>query len=707
MKVRCCAAVLALALVAAAPAVAADPPATLSSAEKQALMLDVLERFVPHAESYWRASDLREPRTGYFAAVGPGVTQPRGGGNLAMAYATLLRGRPHQQAFGGVDRAVLLEHAIQSIRHEALTNRLSGAGYNRWGNGTWQASLETYGWGYAAHLLWEHLDADTRALVERVVTAEADVLLTKHIESGTPGNTAAEDAAWNAPTPALAAVMFPDDPNGAAWEDKAKQLALNATSRAEDEAVTDLVDGRPVSEWMVSVNANPDHTLENHGFFNPIYQQVVHVNIGEAAMIYAQAGHALPEAFSFRTETIWDGILGPLAADDGDLIMTAGQDWTSKDYQHLDYLTVLATRMQRPAASVAESRALELVARRQSTHANGSILGQPQLGYESMLVKRLSAAWWNHELFGPAPQPTAEEYEADRERTAGVRQYPYVDIVQARQRDAFASMSWSGAQAMGLVVPSARGHEDDPILVAYTPRSLVGSASGAVGPYSCDCREDFFSTAGSIGPRRFSMTSFPDGTTMLLDRGEGSTFNAGFERIPGLTGERTVYSEGGEGLGDLPGRWANVADRFGMVVAGGGGLRARDVSAANPYRLLEGSATTGSGNRGALVLPLADHETTERLAGAVMQPDVPAEWSALYVRAADGTGRLAVARWGGPPEAELALTDERGGPVTSVPATIEGDTARASSSTLRRRCARGRSAATVPSSSTPVTRPRA
>src|SRR5918992_842565 len=226
MKVRCCAAVLALALVAAAPAAAAEAPATLSSAEKQALMLDVLERFVPHAESYWRESDLSEPRSGFFAAVGPGVTQPRGAGNMAMVYATLLTGRPHQATFGGVPRETMVEHAIQAIRHEALTSKLSGAGYNRWGAGTWQASLETYGWGYAARLLWDRLDADTRALVERVVTGEADILLTKPIESGTPGNTAAEDAGWNAPTPALAAVLFPDHPHRAAWEDRAKQLAL-------------------------------------------------------------------------------------------------------------------------------------------------------------------------------------------------------------------------------------------------------------------------------------------------------------------------------------------------------------------------------------------------------------------------------------------------------------------------------------------------
>jgi len=675
-RLSAAAAVLAVALVAAAPAPAADPPPTLSSAEKQAVILDVLERFVPHAESYWRASDLGEPRTGFFAAVGPGVTQPRGAGNMAMVYATLLTGRPQQATFGGVDREVMVEHAIEAIRHEALTNRLSGAGYNRWGGGTWQASLETYGWGYAATLLWDRLDDDTRALVERVVTAEADILLTKRIESGTPGNTAAEDAGWNAPTPALAAVLFPDHPNRAAWEDKAKQLALNAHSRAADEQSGELVDGRPLSDWMVSVNVNPDLTMENHGIFNPLYQQVVHVTIGEAAMIYGQAGQPLPEAFSFRAEEIWDRILGPLAADDGDLSLTAGQDWTSKDYQHLDYLTVLATRFKRADAAVAESRALQLVARRQATHVNGSILGQPQLGYESMLVKRLSAAWWNHELFGPSPRPTAEQYEADRERTGGVREYPDVEIVQARQRDAFASMSWSDAQAMGLVVPSARGHEEDPISVAYVPRSLVGSASGAVGPYACDCREDFFSTAGTIGARRFSMTSFPDGTTLLLDRGEGSSFNVGFERIPGLTGERPVYSQAGEGLGDLPGRWANVADRLGMVVAGGGGLRARDVTATNPYRLLEGSATTGSGNRGALLLPLADHATTERLAAAVDQPVTPAEWSALYGRAADGTGRLAVARWGGPGSAELVLRDERGAPVTSARATADGGEAR-------------------------------
>jgi hypothetical protein len=665
--------------LATASSAAAASPLALDDAAKQQQMLGILERFVPFAERFWKGSDLREPRTGYFNATGPGVTQPRGAGNVALDFATLLTARPDQAAFDGVPRSTLEEQAIQTIRHEALTSKLSGAGYNRWGQGTWQASLEMYGWGFAARLLWDDLDADTRALVQKVVTGEADILVTKAPAKGVDGDTGAEDNGWNAPAPALAAAMFPDDARRPAWDQAMSRHAVNASTRDQDrDAATPVIDGQPLSSWFAGAVVHPDLTMENHGYFNPIYQQVVHANMGEGAIIRAQGGLPVPDAFSFRTEQIWDQVLGPLVSDDGDIIMTAGQDWTSKDYQHLLYLSVLATRFHRADASVAESRALQLVARRQATHADGSIVGQPQLGYESMLIKRMSMAWWNHHLFGPSPVPTPQELAADRARTGGVHEYPYISVVQAPLRDAFVSMSWDDQRAMGLVVPTAAGHEDDPILAAYMPRSLIGAATGAPGPHSCECGTDRFSTAGSIGTRRFSMTAFPDGVTMLLDRGTGRTFNLGFEQIPGLTGERPVYSAGGEGLGDLTGTWANVADRLGMVVEGGAGLRASDVAGANPYRQLDGSKDTGSGNRGALVLPHSDHQETERLAGSVIQPDAPEGWSALYGRAPDRTGRLAVARWGGADNAQLTLTDDRGAPVTEGGETIDGDRAEAS-----------------------------
>jgi hypothetical protein len=648
-----------------------------SDTAKRETALAILERFVPHAEGYWKSkSDLREPQTAYYDAVGSGVTQPRGAGDIAFAYATLLAARPDQATFAGVPRDTLIEHTIQSIRHEALTNTLSGATYNRWGKGTWQASLETAGWAFAAHRLWDRLDDDTRALVRRVVTGEANILLTKAIASNEWGDTGAEDNAWNSTTLALAAVMFPDDANAVAWEERAIRLAMNASSTAADAADQDLVDGRPVSAWMASVNLHPDFTMENHGFFNPIYQQVAHVEIGEAAIAYAAAGHPLPQALSFRTDVVWDEILGRLATDEGDLALTAGQDWVSKDFQHLDYLAILATRFKRGDASVLESRALDLVVRRQAAHADGAILGQSQVGYETMLVKRMASVWWNHQLFGPSPEPSDEEFAAARARTSGVVQYRYSDFVAARLGNAFASMSWSSARPLALLVPSGAAHPEDPVFSYYAPANLLGSASGTIGPHSCACGSDRFSCAGTIGSRRFSMTAFPDGTALLLDVGQGSAFTYSLESIPGMTGERPIWSSSGSGLGALPGDWVNAADRLGLIVRGGAGISSAAVAGTNPTLLLTGSTDTGSGSRAAVLLPLVDHLRTAALAPYSTRLEMPDGWAALAARAGDDSLRVAVARWAGIATADLQVADERGAPVPEQDAVLEAGVAR-------------------------------
>lgn len=639
--------------------------------QKKAQIIEILEDFVPHAERFWRASDLAEPRTGRYAAAGPGVTQPRGAGQIAFVYATLLTAAPDRASFGGVPRETMIDHTIQSIRHEALTNSLSGAGYNRWGNGSWQAALETYPWAFAAHVLWDELDADTQALVERVVTREANILLTKPLASNEEGDTGAEDNAWNAPLPALAAVMFPSHPNASAWVQTAMRLAYNAHSTAADASDTTIYDGRPLKEWMGSVNLHPDLTLENHGFFNPIYQQVAHVNIGDAAIFFARAGRPIPDAFSFRTEEIWDQVLSRLATDDGDFAMPAGQDWTSKDYQHLCYLSILATRFGREEAAVLEGRALETVRRRQLTHGTGSLLGQPEIGYETMLAKRLAGAWWNHHLFGPSSSPSFDEYYAARENARGVAEYAYSDFVAGQLDKAFVSMSWDPTRPMGLVIPRGDANLSDPIFAYYAPGNLTGGASGTIGAHSTTFDDGGFSTAGTIGARRFSMTAFRDGTTILLDQGEGPTFTYSLESIPGVTGPRPVWSSAGAGLGNLPGQWLNAADRLGMIVRGGAGMRAAE---SGGTLQLTGSVDTGSGRRAALLLPLSDHEETEALDAFATQLDVPHGWSAFTGRAPDGSLRLAMARWAGHPSASITLSDPRGAPIPVQSSLIESGT---------------------------------
>lgn len=645
--------------------------AVLNDAEKQTAILNIIEVFVPHAIRFRRGSDLKETRTDWYDADGPGVTQPRGAGNLAFAFATLLQARPNASEIGGVPRGVLIEDIIQTIRHEALTSSLSGAGYNRWGNGTWQASLETYSWGFAAWLLWDSLDDETRTLVETVVTREADILITKPIASGEEGDSGAEDNAWNAPTPALASVMFPLHRNADTWRQTAIRLALNASSTEADATSSEVIDGAPLSQWMSSVNLHPDLTLENHGFFNPVYQQVTHVNTGDAALMYQVAGIPLPEAVSFRAETVWESVLMRLASDDGDLIMPAGQDWTSKDYQHLSYLSILATRFGRVDASVYESRAIETIGARQAATGNGAILGQPDLGYETMLVKRLAAAWWHHRLSGPSPEFDEAAFVAQRQSASGVKVFPHSDFIAARMEKAFVSMSWDSNRPMGLVVPN--GPAEDAVFSYYAPGSLVGDVVGQVRHHTCKCGETGFSTAGLIGEKQFSMTAFEDGTVILLDVGQGRTFTYALESIPGVTGERPVYSADGEGVGNLNGSWVNVADRLGMVVLGGAGISVQSAGGTSGGIEIIGSNGTGTGNRAAMLLPLADAETTAMRADTAVQPDVPDGWVSLAGRAADGSLRLAAARFGGPAVADVTLSDPRGAPAPEGYSELSGD----------------------------------
>jgi len=115
----------------------------------------------------------------------------------------LLTELPDREVFSPkkIKRSVMIDHARRAIRSVALANKTcthsDATTSNQWGGrdgsdrGHWQSGLETEHWVVAAHLLSEHLDADTKALVRQVATAEADLCI-KEIPPARPGNTAAE-----------------------------------------------------------------------------------------------------------------------------------------------------------------------------------------------------------------------------------------------------------------------------------------------------------------------------------------------------------------------------------------------------------------------------------------------------------------------------------------------------------------------------------
>jgi hypothetical protein len=691
----------ALVLLLAAPSARALTVRT--DADKKTALLDVMEAFVPRAESFWTRSNLGVARTDFFDADGDGVSQPRGAGAIAFVYATLLTARPAQATFGPtrVTRATMIDHVEQTIRHEAYTNDLLFTDPDptrdpyEWGSGEWQASPMTYNWGWAAQLLWndfvERRDGrttgdDTRAKVTQIVQYEADYLLRNKVpETITdPGDTEADPNSWNTGLLAAAAAMYPRHRDVRAWTEHAKDYAVNSSTIDADRSSTRLIDGVQLRDWASTVNLNDDLTLFNHGFFHPVYAQGVFQMLSDSMMFFESVGYAIPEAFTFRLAEIWDGVLAELAYEDGELLHPVGTDWVAHDMQHISYLALVATWLGRHDASALESVAIERVGARQAATRTGSLYGMPEIGYEAENVRTYAVAWWLHELFGPSPTSTQGQVDTARAASAGVHEYPDAELVTHRTDDSLNTISWSdadSAEPAGQIVPAARDHAGDEVFTRAIPKGMWGLTPGAVQSHSCECTSDSFSAAaisGASSPQRFmSMTSFPDGSALLLDRGTGtvgSTFRFGFEYIDGMTGPRPVTTndgvwEWGDGAVAPSGNWFNVADRFGLAVAGGAGIGIEEIGGTSPYIEIEGSRGAGSGNRGAIALPLATAAQTALLAPFVSQPTVSDSlWSAVTARGRDGAARIAVGRWGGAGTATISnMTSPFGAPIPDRP----------------------------------------
>jgi hypothetical protein len=654
----------------------------LSDTEKKELYLSMLEKFVERIEEFYLESDISEPNTGRYSAAGPGVTQPRGSSNISIILSLLLTEYPERDTFTSknIPRNVLMEHLIQNIRHNLLTSKGSGKGYDKWGGGTWQASLELYPTVLAAHLIWGQLDEETQGLVRKAAAYEADILIKKPPANATPGNTGAEDNGWNMPTPTIAAAMFPDHPNAAAWEEAAKKHAMNASSVPKDRMDTTIVDGKPVKDWVTTTNLKSDWTMENHGFFNPLYQQVALLTIGDGAAINMIFNKPIPEAFSYHTIDIWNEVLSKVVSNDGDLVMVNGQDWVSKDYQHLGFLAMMATVYDIPEASVFESRALQNVKKRQAAQRNGSFIGLPELGYETMIGKRMAFAYLMHKYAGPSD--SSLQYDDVLVSLTDTKYFPESDFVIHRNSDQISTFSW-GKRPMGLVVPVGTAFDEDSVFTYYDESSLIGDArTGKVGEHYYNLLSNGgFSTSGEIGNNQISMTSLPNQTTLLFDMGTTRTFYYAVERIQGLTGERKIYHQGGTSdFGDnIPGDWINIGDRLGLVVKGGAGISSGiGPSFGGDKGIIWGSNGSGTGNRGAVIYSGVNHKTTEELSESVKQIYLKCGWTSLFADAPDGSLSFAVANLGGKRNTSIIeFSSPNGAPVFEEISWITGSSTKA------------------------------
>jgi len=152
-----------------------------------------------------------------------------------------------------------------------------------WGIG-WQDASWAFNAGFAGWLTLEHYNAEDTEYIRQMVMMEADSFASvnrrglyyrdKTGRIRTPGDTKAEENAWDSNIRHLARAMMPEHRHRHMWEYNG--LLLNITSYAapmdlNGENADKVVNGAKLRDWLEGTNAYDDGTVVNHGMIHPDY----------------------------------------------------------------------------------------------------------------------------------------------------------------------------------------------------------------------------------------------------------------------------------------------------------------------------------------------------------------------------------------------------------------------------------------------------
>lgn len=213
----------------------------------------------------------------------------------------------------GTSRATAFRHVIMLVKGVAAAykaNRTDGKG---WGN-DWQTAFWATLSGQGAWMIWDSLDAETQHMVQIMVTNEADRFIAPDYKVpywtspnghvNTPGDTKAEENAWNADVLQLAVAMMPQHPHAGKWKRVCSELMVSAFSLKKDLQNSSIVDGKPVKEWLHGFNVRDDGAVINHHLIHPDYTVTVTLN-ARAFLTQPLAGEPVSQAAEWNASFIY------------------------------------------------------------------------------------------------------------------------------------------------------------------------------------------------------------------------------------------------------------------------------------------------------------------------------------------------------------------------------------------------------------------
>jgi hypothetical protein len=469
----------------------------------------MLRDFQRHAETVWHESSAY-PGMGYWgtgrtADVTNATDGPRVLTATALVYALLYN--------LGYREFTLKDRVEPALRYAAATyigGPAKGTDGKQWGH-SWQSRMYAGNLGVAAWLVRDELAPDVMALVKACVATEADRLIATPPPDIRPGDTRAEENAWDLTAGSAALLLMPDHAHAPRWREAVIRYAVNTMAVPADRRSKKMVDGKPLREWVTTAQYYADFTTENHGVFHPVYAMVAPATLAQAAVAFRLAGQPVPDALNLHAKDVF-GTLLYIAQDDGEWLYPQGLDWELHDYEHIHFFAQMATLFQDPTAALLEKRTLDAAMRRQCLNGDGAFVGPTSsIGYmrEAVQAERVAFAFLMHRHFGPAPDFRPDQWRRTAGKMRPARAFEQAGFVVHRTKGGLASFSWKN-HLMGLAQPQSETHLDRPCMTTPNTMSLVGRAILEGQPRS---------DAGKVAWLKRAVNTGKDGFVVAVDSG--------------------------------------------------------------------------------------------------------------------------------------------------------------------------------------------
>lgn len=447
----------------------------------------IIGRFPRYAERGWHGNYQDNPALGYFGDGRSDENGQRTLANFCLVYAWLATNPAYDSTESGVSRETLRAHALAAIRYRLrthVTGDLPCTDDRPWGN-HWQSAWWVSRMVPAVLLLRAEFSASEMAAFDRMVHHEADRHVGLAPRYGEYGDSKAEENAWDAEVVAWALSLYPNHPNVPGWKAALNTLCLNTFSIESDRDATELLDGKPLNEWIGGPSIHPDFTIENHGPFHICYQICPQHSLSWVWYAFASQQQTAPPAAERHGQEVWDRLL-QFALWNGRFAYVGGKDWPRYAYGLYFILPTLVHRQI--AYGDADARLLErqrvgAFEREQLVWDDGSffsgrftdgIMERWPSEWETDCAGNLTIAAMMHEMNPRPVHPTSSEVLAAR--NVGTFISPYCEIAMRRDPRRFVGWSWRsyGGPVTGMV--SSESGED----MLEWNRSLSGTV--AFGP---------------------------------------------------------------------------------------------------------------------------------------------------------------------------------------------------------------------------------